>query len=192
LRLWAWQSQSGPGVTIDPDGFAPTRADAMRCACRDAIGELLKLPNIVELDAQLPPPDFEIIDTDAYWAKLDEAVRSRMLYIAMHKEHLLEAWIAETGIKPSEASLIMAEHFDPDRGMVTKISVERRLLPIIVEDAESIRNAGRLEMLNAVLHELGETSGTFAAIGSPAITRLDLLMQQLADCFRKPGFGGRK
>jgi hypothetical protein len=47
-------------------------------------------------------------------------------------------------------------------------------------------------MLNAVLHELGETIGTYAAIGSPAITRLDLLMQQLADCFRKPGFGGRK
>lgn len=72
--------------------------------------------NIGMIDQHVASPDLPEF-TAARKRLLDET----MARIAVSREKLLEAWIAETGILPSEAVLVV-EH----TGIVTRCYVERR------------------------------------------------------------------
>ena len=52
---------------------------------------------------------------------LDIAVKKKFSFIAANKERLIEAWVAETGLLPSQATLIQQ-----DKDGVTKVWVEEK------------------------------------------------------------------
>ena len=53
---------------------------------------------------------------------IDEAVRAKTLFIAKHRERYIEAWMAETGLLPSE-SMLVEQHCADGR---TTVRIERR------------------------------------------------------------------
>jgi hypothetical protein len=57
--------------------------------------------------------------------KVAEAASAKMQYISANRERYVEAWFAETGLKPSESELVEHHHAD---GTVT-VTVRARTIP---------------------------------------------------------------
>lgn len=60
-----------------------------------------------------------------YEEKLIESYRERLAYVDAHKTKLVEAWVAETGLLPSESVLVVQETRDGTT-VTVKYWVERR------------------------------------------------------------------
>lgn len=58
-------------------------------------------------------------------AAIATAVDARMRHVNENRERLLEAWIAETGLHPSESVLCISDSFEGGK-LVTRCWVERR------------------------------------------------------------------
>jgi len=63
--------------------------------------------------------------TDDWQMLIARAAAEKVEYIAAHRERLIEAWVAETGLMPSESVLCINERREGD-GVTMRCWVERR------------------------------------------------------------------